>query len=924
MPPRRRSNRPAKRPIESYDHRDKDRLNNPPVGLVTPETDRDAGRKTYAYDPHLDPQLQWAGKVEHTSFEVPTVSLHVHERIDPRTIIEATRTRNGNGTPVQGSLFELPGENPPVRNAIEFYRHHHNWTNRMVAGDSLLVMNSLLEKESMAGKVQMVYIDPPYGIRYGSNFQPFVDRRDVRDGRDEDLTQEPETIKAFRDTWELGIHSYLSYLRDRLLLARELLTESGSCFVQIGDENLHYVRELMDEVFGTSNFCRILIFKKTTGQASELPASVYDYIVWYARDRAKIKSHQILTERLKSSTEGSYTWIEFSDGTQRRISSKDRDNPQSLEEARPFMTASLMSSGASETGSLPFEFDGQTFLPAAGTHWKTHRDGLIRLGQAGRLIGAGKTLAYKRYADDFPLVSLTSVWDDTLQSTFAVENVYVVQTTAKVIQRCLLMTTDPGDLVLDPTCGSGTTAYVAERWGRRWITCDTSRVAISLAKQRLMTAIYDYYELAHPAEGVGSGFKYKTVPHITLGSIANNPDIKDGMNQAEIDAAIARHSPQETLYDQPLVDTGKRRVTGPFSVEAVPAPSVKPIDEVDDAEPLPADDTIARSGETLRQSDWRDELLKTGIRGKAGQFIRFARLEPMPGYFHLHADGESLPNRNGAASIREGPAKASQRVVVSFGPEHAPLEQRQVNQALQEAQTLVPQPRVIVFAAFQFDPEAAKDIDETNWPGITLLKAQMNADLLTEDLKRKRASNQSFWLIGQPDVVVETLREGKDAGKVRVSVQGFDYYNTKSGNVESGGEDKIAMWMLDTDYDGRSLYPQQVFFPMSGNHEGWARLARNLKAEIDEDLIEAYRGAISLPFEPGENRRIAIKIIDDRGIESLKVIGLDAEPPATKSSRTLEDILAARFNDIPQEEWDRLPDDLIDNLDHYTAGADRR
>ena len=486
------------------------------------------------------------------------------------------------------------------------------------------------------------------------------------------------------------------------------------------------------------------------------------------------------------------------------------------------------------------------------------------------------------------------------------------------------MTTDPGDLVFDPTCGSGTTAYVAEQWGRRWITCDTSRVSITLAKQRLMTALFDYYELAHPDEGVSSGFGYKIVPHITLRSIANNPDIKKGMTQTEIDSAIARHAPQETLYDQPLVDRGRKRVTGPFSVEAVPAPSVKPIEDVYDAEPISADDTVARSGETLRQADWRDELLRTGIRGKAGQFIQFARLEPLPGYRHLHADGESLPNTNGADYIREGPARASQRVVVSFGPDHAPLEQRQVNQALQEAETLRPSPRVIVFAAFQFDPEAAKDIDETNWPGKTLLKAQMNADLLTEDLKKKRASNQSFWLIGQPDVAVETVPKGKDAGKVRVSVHGFDYYNTKSGDVESGGQDKIAMWMLDTDYDGRSLYPRQVFFPMAGPRDGWARLARNLKVEIDEELIEAYRGGTSLPFEPGEHRRVSVKIIDDRGIESLKVIGLDAEPPAKKSSRTLEYILAARFNDIHQEEWDRLPDDLIDNLDHYTAGAERR
>ena len=921
---RSRRARQSKRPIESYDHRDKERLNNPPVGLVTPETDRDAGRKAYAYDPHLDPQLQWAGKAEHTSFEVPTVSLHVHERIDPRTIIEATRKRNGNGAPVQGSLFELLEENPPVRSAIEFYRHRHNWTNRLVAGDSLLVMNSLLEKEGMAGKVQMVYIDPPYGIRYGSNFQPFVNRRDVRDGRDEDLTQEPETIKAFRDTWELGIHSYLSYLRDRLLLARELLTESGSCFVQIGDENVHIIRNLMDEVFGYENVVAQVSFrKKLMPLGGKTLEGMADYLVWYAKDKTKVKYNQLYIGT-ELDPRGRWTGVLQGSGEFRRLTPDERKNFSRIPAAcKIFGTVSQWAPSFSEANVYAFEFQGKEYVPTPGQCWITSKEKMGILARINRLYVEGDFPRYVNYHDDFPYRKLTHPWHDTAP---AQGKEYVVETNEGVVARCLLMTTDPGDLVFDPTCGSGTTAYVAEQWGCRWITCDTSSVAISLAKQRMMTALFDYYELAHPDEGVGSGFKYKVVPHISLSSIVNNPDIKEGMTQAEIDTAIARHAPQETLYDQPLVDTGKRRVTGPFSVEAVPAPAVKPIGDVDDVEPPPADDTVARSGETLRQADWRDELLKTGIRGKAGQFIRFARLEPLPGYRYLHADGESLRNNDGASTIREpGPASERQRVVVSFGPDHAPLEQRQVNQALQEAQTLMPQPKVIVFAAFQFDPEAAKDIDETNWPGITLLKAQMNADLLTEDLKRKRASNESFWLIGQPDVVIETLTEGEDAGMVRVSVQGFDYYNTKSGDVESGGQDKIAMWMLDTDYDGRSLYPRQVFFPMAGSDDGWARLARNLKAEIDEELIEAYRGAASLPFEPGEHRRIAVKIVDDRGIESLKVIGLDAAPGGTtaseKKGRTLDEILARRSKDIPQEEWDRLPDDLIDNLDHYTAGA---
>jgi adenine-specific DNA-methyltransferase len=443
------------------------------------------------------------------------------------------------------------------------------------------------------------------------------------------------------------------------------------------------------------------------------------------------------------------------------------------------------------------------------------------------------------------------------------------------------MTTDPGDLVFDPTCGSGTTAYVAEQWGRRWITCDTSRVALTLAKQRLMTALFDYYELAHPQEGVGSGFKYKTVPHVTLKSIANNPDIREGMTRKQIDVAIAHHADQETLYDQPLPDSKRKRVSGPFTVEAVPAPIVKSIEDTltqtnsKGEKEQSADASVARSGETLRQNEWRDELLRTGIRGKAGQHIRFARLEPLPGCRWLHADGESRPSDEGAKSVREkGTAYAPQRIVVSFGPEHAPLEQKQVEQAWEEARTLVPRPKIIIFAAFQFDPEAAKDVDEMKpeLAGMQFLKVQMNADMLTDDLKKNRSSNESFWLIGQPDVTLRQIKRGEHKGQWEVEVYGFDYYNTKTGGIESGGVNQIAVWMLDTDYDGRSLYPRQVFFPMAGDNEGWARLAKNLKAEIDEELIEAYRGTVSLPFESENHSRVAVKIVDDRGVESLKVL----------------------------------------------------
>jgi adenine-specific DNA-methyltransferase len=844
--------KPRKKPIEQYEHKGKERLNNPPVGLVDARSEVAEGRRKYAYDPHLDPTLQWAGKAERTSFEVPTVSLHVHERIDPRTILEAVRKRNGSNNE-QLSLFSSKAENPPLREAIDFYRHKHGWSNRLIAGDSLLVMNSLLEKEELAGQVQMVYIDPPYGIRYGSNFQPFVNKRDVKDGKDEDLTAEPEMIKAFRDTWELGIHSYLSYLRDRLLLVRELLHASGSVFVQISDENVHRVRDLLDEVFGAKNFVSQISFNKTGGATSELLASIADIILWYARDKTKAKFHRLF--ETKELIETDYDYVLERNGSCRRLNLDEKRDPKSLPGgSQIYGLHSLKSAGFRQNTTVEFTFEGETFHPGMNYNWKTTLEGLQRLAKLGRIEKVANGLRYRRFFVDFPVSPVTNLW----AGGGASDMVYVVQTSARIVGRCLLMTTDPGDLVLDITCGSGTTAYIAEQWGRRWITCDTSRVAVTLAKQRLMTAVYDYYQLAHPEEGVGSGFLYKTVPHVTLKSIANNEPPE-----------------QEMLHDQPLIDSSRMRVTGPFTVEAVPAPMVKSPAEFDggmlEAAPS-ADESVSRSGETLRQDQWRSELLRSGIRGKGGQMILFSRVEPLAGTRWLHAEAETKPNEAGRNQVREGAAREVQHAVISFGPEHAPLEQKQVEMAFEESRKLVPRPQIIVFAAFQFDPEAAKDIDETHISGITLLKVQMNADLLTDDLKKKRSSNESFWLIGQPDVVLRKIQRSEHQGMWEVEVHGFDYYNTKTGAIESGGSDKIALWMLDTDYDGRSLFPRQVFFPMSGEKDGWSKLARNLRAEIDEELIESYRGTVSLPFPAGKHSRVAVKIVDDRGIESLKVL----------------------------------------------------
>ena len=691
---------PAKQETITDYRYDATRKNNPPAALAAQGRVREAPRQRYYYDPHLppalrfdstgesdrlpellefatrrkltgeeagvladalrnrEPWLEWAGKREKKYFEIDPVALHVHERVSARAAVRIAARQD-----VQRSLWADPEQE--YHEAVQFYQHDVDWANRLLLGDSLLVMSSLAKREDLAGKVQMIYVDPPYGINYRSNFQPFVRNRDVKEN-EKDLTREPEVVKAYRDTWTLGVHTYLEYLRDRLTVARELLTDSGSMFVQIGDENVHRVRAIMDEVFGEENFCRLITFKKTTGQASKLLSSIHDHILWYARNRELLKSYPVYQNRSESSVEGSYTWVEFADGSQNRVSAGD--NAQSLTNGRRFMTASLMSSGTTQTGSLPYLLHNRVFPPATGTHWKTHQDGLARLERAERLLAIKNTLAYKRYADDYPIVGMSTVWDDTLQSTFAVENIYVVQTTSKVIQRCMLMTTDPGDLVVDPTCGSGTTAYVAEQWGRRWITIDTSRVALALARQRILTAKFDYYKTADCSENInGGGFKYKTVPHVTLGGIAQNvaldpifdkwepmldenldalnaalsevdddtragllaklnakrmkrgrenrvtdaderrwnlprgrwehweipsdadPDYPAALRDAlqayrkawrqkmdEVNACIAANAEQEVLFDQPEVERGIVRVSGPFTVEAV-----QPVEESD-------------------------------------------------------------------------------------------------------------------------------------------------------------------------------------------------------------------------------------------------------------------------------------------------------------------------------------------------------
>jgi len=573
--------KPPKGPTEvtAYDH-DETRTNIPTADAAAEWfDDESATLPPVPFERVItDPELIWRGKTDDTLL-VDAPPIYIQEKVDPRALIANLRKQTTAPSAEEPSLFDFADfDQLGELDAVEFYQHEESWKNRMILGDSLQVMGSLAEREALRGKVQMIYIDPPYGIKFGSNWQARTNKRDVKDGKLEDAAREAEQIKAFRDTWELGIHSYLSYLRDRLVVARELLTDSGSVFVQIGDENVHLVRNLMDEVFGSSNLCSQIAFAKTTGLASALMPEGIDYLLWYAKDVSKVKAYT--QWRSKSREEGSadtYSWLWFSDGSYRGMTKAERDGSAPIDaNAAIYKPDNITSQG---NPVISIDLNGRHFSGP----YKTTVQGMTRLGWAGRLHEAKNSLQYRRLLSDFDQIRISNLWTDTGTGSFTDDKVYVVQTGTKTIQRCLLMTTDPGDLVLDPTCGAGTTAFVAEQWGRRWITIDTSRVALALARQRIMGAKFAYYVKLDSDEGrrleglppaatggdLRAGFVYERVPHITLGSIANNPDIREGMTREEVTAAINRHADFELLRDRPKDDRSKVRVSGPFTVESL-------------------------------------------------------------------------------------------------------------------------------------------------------------------------------------------------------------------------------------------------------------------------------------------------------------------------------------------------------------------
>ncbi|WUH99274.1 site-specific DNA-methyltransferase [Spirillospora sp. NBC_00431] len=894
MPPRNKPSAP--KPVEALKHGDK-RLNNPTADsedLLSEEAAR-VERVRYPRNRDLDPQLVWDGKDEQDAEDlvVDAPPIYIQEKIDPRAIIQHIRRRSeAKADDPQAALFDVyddfDGIDDPLE-AVDYYKHKANWSNRMILGDSLQVMGSLAEKEKLRGKVQMIYIDPPYGIKFGSNWQVSTRKPKVKDGSATDTTREVEQIKAFRDTWKNGINSYLAYLRDRLTIARDLLTESGSLFLQIGDENVHLVRALLDEVFGNQNFVSIITIRKTTGGEFTYLAGTVDFILLYAKNINQLKYRALFSTK-ESEAEGAdrYDQVLLADGSSRPITKDERTDPHLLPEgARRYQLGDLTSDEYRPTTTVDFTFNGKTYHPGQSSHWKTTVEGLERLALAGRLEATKRgSLRYRRMLDDFPGKQITNLWTDisgAVQSR-SDPKVYVVQSSTALMQRCMQMATDPGDLVLDPTCGSGTTAYVAEQWGRRWITIDTSRVALALARQRLMSALFPYYFLLDSKDGQmeearltgaipntsttsenpSKGFVYQRLKRVRLGSIARNSEIKPGMSRKAIDEAILRHAESTPLYDKPYEDKKKIRVAGRFTVESLsPHKTIVP-SRTGSEEAAEQDDSSAFERTVL------ENLYKAGVQnGRRRERLEFASpLQPYAGQ-RIQASGVQ----------RHGEEGTPQRIGVSIGPQFGTVDGDWIRRAAREA-TRGQGFDMLLICAFAFDSQAVKATEEfaPSDPGdfasvqrelelgrIPILLVRMNSDLAMGDvLLKKTGSGNLFMVFGEPDVDIRRTDEG-----LVVEIKGVDVYDPTTGVVRSSGPSEIALWMIDTDYNDESFFVRHCYF--TGDNKPYLRLQKALKAEIDEEAWSSLYSTVSVPFPMPDDRRIAVKVINHYGDEVLKV-----------------------------------------------------
>ena len=875
----------------------------------------------------LDPQLVWRGKDEQdwSDLVVNAPPLYIQERVHPKVLVDdlMRQSRNGRGSDEsQTDMFAdfngLPSEDAKT----EFYQHDANWSNRMILGDSLQVMASLAEREGLRGKVQCIYVDPPYGIKFNSNFQWSTTSRDVKDGNAAHITREPEQVKAFRDTWRDGIHSYLTYLRDRLTVVRDLLSDSGSIFVQIGDENVHRVRALMDEVFGEENFVCLITFVKASAQTSNYLSSSSDYLIWYARDRTQTKYRSaLLSKTLGQSGAAGYTNIESLEGKTRRISQEEILNPSLIpHDHRVFQSDHLRGTRSPNPSDFAaFSFQGQTYNRNREWCWKTNERGLNKLALAGRLIRSGNVLRYKRYFDDFAAYPLTANWQDTM--TFMSDKAYVVQTSTKVVQRCILMTTDPGDLVLDPTCGSGTTAYAAEQLGRRWITIDTSRVALALARGRIMGARYPFYLLSDSHEGqvkqaeverkapsesptygnIRQGFVYERVPHVTLRAIANNSEIDVIWEDAQEELEPLRKELNRALgmsweeweaprdADETWPEEAKelhaawweRRIARQKEIDASIAANAdyeylydKPYEDRSKVRVAGPFTVESISPHRVLGVDENGDIIAESSNGYGSEYD-FAQVM----LDNLRTSGVQQAHREDRiefTSVAPWPGRLvcadgrymegdeddgiERRAAIFIGPEFGTVSRPDLVEAAREAADGGFD--VLIACAFNYE---AHTTEFESLGRVPVLKARMNADLhMAEDLKNTGKGNL-FVIFGEPDIDILDA----DDGQIQVRVNGVDVFHPNSGEVRSDGPEGIACWFIDTDYNEEAFFVRHAYF--LGASDPYKSLKTTLKAEIDADAWATLHSDTSRPFDKPDSGRIAVKVINHLGDEVLKV-----------------------------------------------------
>jgi len=917
--------------VETLTHEDATRKNIPTAEYqsVLQKTEQTPIRLAYERrNRDLDPQLVWRGKDEQdwSDLVVHAPPLYIQEKVHPKVLIDdlLRMTKAERKATDQQLSFDLFGDFngiPEGADKTDFYQHDQNWTNRMILGDSLQVMASLAEREGLRGKVQCIYFDPPYGIKFNSNFQWSTTSRDVKDGNADHITREPEQVKAFRDTWRDGIHSYLTYLRDRLTVARDLLTDSGSIFVQIGNENVHRVRAVLDEIFGESNFIAELVVQTTTSSSSLYVDSINDYVLWYGKNAEQTKYRACL----KSKTDGvtlpaMYSNVQFSTGERRRLTPEERANPdlaQSL--GRIYRIDQLTSQTQATTTNYVLEYQGQKFATGK-RQWATPIRGMNRIIAANRVEISGTSPTYVRFIDDYPVIPVGNLWTDTSTGGFTDPKLYVVQTGSKVIQRCLLMATDPGDLVLDPTCGSGTTAFVAEQWGRRWITIDTSRVALALARARIMGARYPYYLLADSKDGqlkeaeitrtapssqptrsnIRHGFVYERVPHVTLKSIANNSEIDVIWDkwQAKLEPlreklnASLKKNWQEWEIPRELedkVEAASRRLHQEWwdariarqkEIDASIAAKAefeflydKPYDDKKRVRVAGPFTVESLSPHRVLGVDEDDDLIDpmkepSGGYGEGQSFVSMI-LENLKvaGVQQAHKEDKitfiGLTPWPGAYICAEGKymeGDSEKRAGIFIGPEFGTVSRPDLVEAAREAGDA--DFDVLIACAFNYEAHAT---EFSKLGRIAILKARMNADLhMSDDLKNTGKGNL-FVIFGEPDIAILPEQDGQ----LRVKVNGVDVFHPNTGEVRSDGAEGIACWFIDTDYNGESFFVRQAYF--LGANDPYSALKTTLKAEINEDAWSTLNSDTSRPFAKPLSGRIAVKVINHLGDEVMKV-----------------------------------------------------